>query len=71
MGLCNIPPRQFGASAHGDVCYESIAWRNVRPLFVDRPFTVWGKPAADGKSAKLWVMMDDNALALSMQARFH
>jgi len=31
---------------------------------------VCGKPAADGKSAKLWVMDDEDALALSATAEF-
>jgi 3-methylfumaryl-CoA hydratase len=54
-----------------DVRYKSIAWRNVRPLFVDRPLTVCGEPSADGQSAKLWVMDAENALALSANAQFH
>jgi hypothetical protein len=31
---------------------------------------VCGKPSADGKSAKLWVMDDQDALALSATAEF-
>jgi 3-methylfumaryl-CoA hydratase len=54
-----------------DVRYRSIAWRNVRPLFVDRRLTVCGEPSADGKSAKLWVMDAEDALALSADAQFH
>ncbi len=50
--------------------YKSIAWRNVRPLFVNRPLTVCGEPAADGKSAKLWVVDDQGALSLSATAEF-
>jgi 3-methylfumaryl-CoA hydratase len=45
-------------------------WRNVRPLFVDRPLTACGEPAPDGKSAKLWVVDDRNALCLSMNVEF-
>ena len=52
------------------VGYKTIAWRNVRPLFVDRPLTACGEPSADGKSAKLWVMDADNALSLSANAEF-
>lgn len=48
--------------------YKSMTWRNVRPLYVDRPITLCGEPALNGKSAKLWVMDDQNALALSMNA---
>src|SRR5687768_10403721 len=47
-----------------------IASRNVRPLFVNREFTVCGEPSADGKSAKLWVVDDQDALALSADADF-
>ena len=54
-----------------DVRYRSIAWRNVRPLFVDRPLTACGEPSRDGRSAKLWVMDAENALALSADAQFH
>ena len=50
--------------------YKSIAWRNVRPLYVNRPFTVCGEPAADLKSAKLWVLDDRDALSLSASAEF-
>ncbi len=47
-----------------------ISQRNVRPLFVNRPFTVCGEPSADGKSAKLWALDNRNALALSATAEF-
>jgi 3-methylfumaryl-CoA hydratase len=47
-----------------------IASRNVRPLFVGREFTVCGEPSEDGKSAKLWVVDDTEALALSAEAQF-
>ncbi len=49
---------------------KSITLRNVRPLFVDRAIEVCGAPTADGKSAQLWVMDCDNALALTAQAEF-
>ncbi len=47
--------------------YHSIEWRNVRPLFVDRKISLCGEPASDGKSSKLWVLDDQNALALSVK----
>jgi 3-methylfumaryl-CoA hydratase len=47
-----------------------IASRNVRPLFVNRPITFGGEPAADGKKAKLWAADDTGALALSAEAEF-
>ena len=49
---------------------RQIASRNVRPMFVNRPFTLCGEPAEDGKSAKLWVADDTGALALSATAEF-
>ena len=39
--------------------------RNVSPLFVGNPLHVCGIPAADGKSAKLWVANHQGALALT------
>jgi 3-methylfumaryl-CoA hydratase len=50
------------------VRFRSASWRNVRPLYVGRKITLCGEPAADGKSAKLWVMDDDDALSLAMTA---
>lgn len=50
--------------------FRSIAWRNVRPLFVNRPLTVCGEAGAGGKSAKLWVVDDNGALSLSATAEF-
>jgi 3-methylfumaryl-CoA hydratase len=47
-----------------------MASRNVRPLFVDRPITLCGEPAADGRSAKLWAEDDTGAVALSATAEF-
>jgi len=49
---------------------KHIASRNVRPLFVNREFTVCGEPSADGKSAKLWVVDDSEAVALTAEAEF-
>jgi 3-methylfumaryl-CoA hydratase len=47
-----------------------VASRNVRPLFVNRPITFCGEPAADGKTAKLWAQDDTGALALTADAEF-
>lgn len=58
------------ARAHAATPLRYMASRNVRPLFVDREFTVCGEPSADGKSAKLWVVDDEGALALSAEAAF-
>ncbi len=58
------------ARANAATPLKFIASRNVRPMFVNRPFTVCGEPAADGKTAKLWVVDDQNALSLSATAEF-
>jgi 3-methylfumaryl-CoA hydratase len=58
------------ARANAVTPMKSMTSRAIRPLFVNRPFTVCGEPAADGKSAKLWAMDDRNALALSVTAEF-
>lgn len=42
--------------------------RNVSPLFVNNPLHVCGAPAADNKSAKLWVTNHKGALALTADA---
>jgi len=39
-------------------------------MFANHPFTLCGEPSADGKTARLWVMDDQNALALSATAEF-
>jgi len=49
---------------------KTMASRNVRPLFVNNPFTVCGEPSADGASAKLWVSDHEGALALSAEVTF-
>ena len=58
------------ARAHAATPLKYLSSRNVRPMFVNRPLAVYGKPSADGKSAKLWVMDDEDALALSATAEF-
>jgi 3-methylfumaryl-CoA hydratase len=58
------------ARTHAASPLKYIASRNVRPLFVNRPFTVCGEPTPDGQAAKLWVVDDKNALALSATAEF-
>jgi len=58
------------AREHAATPLKYLSSRNVRPMFVNRPLVVCGKPAADGKSAKLWVMDDEDALALSATAEF-
>ena len=58
------------ARAHAATPLRFIASRNVRPLFVNRPLSICGEPAADGRSAKLWALDDQGALALSSTAEF-
>jgi 3-methylfumaryl-CoA hydratase len=58
------------ARAQAATPLKYISSRNVRPMFVNRPLVVCGKPSADGKSAKLWVMDDQDVLALSATAEF-
>ena len=58
------------AREHARTPIRSIASRNVRPMFVDRPIAVCGEPSADGKSAKLWTLDDTGALSLSAEAEF-
>jgi 3-methylfumaryl-CoA hydratase len=62
--------RQYGGEGGREPRYRSIAWRNMRPLFVERPFTACGEPAADGKSARLWVTDNEGGLAVSATAEF-
>jgi 3-methylfumaryl-CoA hydratase len=55
---------------HASGPLRHIASRNVRPLFVNREFVVCGEPSSDGSRAKLWVVDDHEALALSAEAEF-
>ncbi len=56
------------ARAHAAAPLKFMSSRAVRPLFVNRPFTVCGEPGPDGKSVKLWAIDDQNALAMSVTA---
>jgi 3-methylfumaryl-CoA hydratase len=46
--------------------FAAVATRNLRPLFVDRPITLSGRPTEQG--AELWVTDDTGALALTASA---
>jgi 3-methylfumaryl-CoA hydratase len=59
------------ARTHASTPLRYISSRNVRPLFGGREFTVCGEPSADNKSATLWVVDDENAVALAAEAEFH
>jgi 3-methylfumaryl-CoA hydratase len=58
------------ARTHASTPLRYMSSRNVRPLFVNRELTVCGEPSADNKSAKLWVVDDENAVALLAEAEF-
>ena len=49
---------------------SGMSSRNVRPMFVNRPLTLCGEPAPDNRTAKLWVVDHEGALALSAEAQF-
>jgi 3-methylfumaryl-CoA hydratase len=55
---------------HASTPLAYISSRNVRPLFVNRPFTVCGEPSPDNKTAKLWVADQDGAPTLIAEAEF-
>ena len=68
-GLTNLLLFEL-ARAHAATPVKYMAARNVRPMFADHAFTLCGEPAADGKSAKLWVMDHSGALATDASAEF-
>ena len=56
--------------AHASQPMRFMSSRNVRPLFVNRPFTLCGEPAGDNRTAKLWVADQDGAPTLIADAEF-
>jgi len=58
------------ARAHASTPIRHISSRNVRALFVNQPITLGGEPSADNRTAKLWAMNPDGALALTAEAEF-
>jgi 3-methylfumaryl-CoA hydratase len=58
------------ARTHASTPLSYMSSRNVRPLFVNRPFTLCGEPSVDNRTARLWVVDQDDALALSAEAEF-
>ena len=58
------------AREHGPAPVVRFSSRNVRPLFVNHPIHICGAPAADNRSAKLWVTNDEGELALTADAEF-
>ena len=58
------------ARTHASTPIRTISSRNVRALFVNQPITLAGEPSTDNKTAKLWALNPDGALALSAEAEF-
>ena len=69
-GLTNLLLFEL-ARAQAATPVKYLAARNVRAMFAEHPFTLCGEPAADGKSAKLWVMDHAGALATAASAEFY
>ena len=58
------------ARFHASTPMRHITSRNVRALFVNQPITLGGEPSADNRTAKLWALNPDGALALTAEAEF-
>jgi len=58
------------ARTHASTPIRTISSRNVRALFANQPITIAGEPSTDNKTAKLWAVNQDGALALSAEAEF-
>jgi len=58
------------ARTHASTPIRYISSRNVRALFVNQPITIAGEPSTDNRTAKLWAVNQDGALALSADAEF-
>jgi len=58
------------ARTHASSPIRYISSRNVRALFVNQPIALGGATSTDNKTAKLWAVNPDGALALSAEAEF-
>ena len=58
------------ARTHASTPIRTISSRNVRALFANQPITLAGEPSADNRTAKLWALNPDGALALTAEAEF-
>jgi 3-methylfumaryl-CoA hydratase len=58
------------ARTYASAPIRHISSRNVRALFVNQPITIAGEPSADTKTAKLWALNPEGALALTAEAQF-
>ena len=55
---------------HASTPIRYISSRNVRALFVNQPIALGGEPSLDNKTATLWALNPDGALALTAEAEF-
>ena len=53
-----------------DAALETFSYRAMSPLFDIAPFTVNGRPSADGKTATVWAANADGGLAMQAEAVF-
>jgi len=58
------------ARTHASTPIRYISSRNVRALFANQPITLGGEPSLDNKTATLWALNPDGALALTAEAEF-
>jgi 3-methylfumaryl-CoA hydratase len=58
------------ARTHASTPIRYMSSRNVRALFVNQPITFGGEPSADNRTAKLWALNPEGALALTAEAEF-
>jgi 3-methylfumaryl-CoA hydratase len=58
------------ARTHASTPVRYMSSRNVRALFVNRPIAFGGEPSSDNRTAKLWALDHEGALALTAEAEF-
>ena len=58
------------ARTHASTPIRYFSSRNVRALFANQPIALGGEPSADNKTAKLWALNPEGALALTAEAEF-
>jgi 3-methylfumaryl-CoA hydratase len=58
------------ARTHATTPLRHITSRNVRALYVNQPIQLGGEPSPDNKTARLWALNPDGALALTAEAEF-
>src|SRR3990170_3472883 len=58
------------ARTHASTPIRYFSSRNVRALFANQPITLGGEPSADNRTAKLWALNPEGALALTAEAEF-